>query len=217
MSNTKLETIQFHDQQLIVLNHQNKPYIAMKPICENIGLDWHAQRQRIHRHHVLSKGEVMITLPSKSGNQEYVCLPISMINGWLFGIETSRVKPEIRATLEQYQLECFDVLYNHFMPNKETHQQVLLPAVANIPHEGRWVVRYIDGVVEVKNIDGKVCIDNMLFLQLQKDSIYYRNKLIELNDKLKQFTTLTNNFVERTKITSGECSVSLFATPLKLA
>lgn len=116
MSNTKLETIQFHNQQLIVLNHQNKPYIAMKPVCENIGLDWHAQRQRIHRHHVLSKGEVMITLPSKSGNQEYLCLPISMINGWLFGIETSRVKPEIRATLEQYQLECFDVLYNHFMP-----------------------------------------------------------------------------------------------------
>ena len=114
--NTQLETIQFHNQQLIVLNHENKPYIAMKPVCENIGLDWHAQRQRIHRHHVLSKGEVMITLPSKSGNQEYLCLPISMLNGWLFGIDTNRVKPEIRQILEQYQLECFDVLYNHFMP-----------------------------------------------------------------------------------------------------
>ena len=114
--NTQLETIQFHNQSLIVLNHENKPYIAMKPICENIGLDWHAQRQRIHRHHVLSKGEVMITSPSKSGNQEYLCLPISMLNGWLFGIDTNRVKPEIRQKLEQYQLECFDVLYNHFMP-----------------------------------------------------------------------------------------------------
>ena len=116
MSNTKLETIQFHNQQLIVLNHQNKPYIAMKPVCENIGLDWHAQLNRINRHHVLSKGVVMIATPTKGGVQKYVCLPISMINGWLFGIETSRVKPEIRATLEQYQLECFDVLYNHFMP-----------------------------------------------------------------------------------------------------
>ncbi|MFQ0995623.1 phage antirepressor N-terminal domain-containing protein [Gilliamella sp. BG2] len=116
MSNTKLETIQFHNQQLIVLNHENKPYIAMKPVCENIGLSWAAQFKRIQRHHVLSQGVVMMTIPSKSGNQEYLCLPISMINGWLFGIETSRVKPEIRATLEQYQLECFDVLYNHFMP-----------------------------------------------------------------------------------------------------
>lgn len=116
MSITKLETIQFHSQQLIVLNHQNKPYVAMKPVCENIGLDWHAQLNRINRHHVLSKGVVMIATPTKGGVQKYVCLPISMINGWLFGIETSRVKPEIRATLEQYQLECFDVLYNHFMP-----------------------------------------------------------------------------------------------------
>ncbi|MCO6551526.1 MAG: phage antirepressor N-terminal domain-containing protein [Gilliamella sp.] len=131
MSNTKLETIQFHNQQLIVLNHKNKPYIAMKPVCENIGLDWHAQRQRIHRHHVLSKGEVIITSPSKSGNQEYLCLPISMINGWLFGIETSRVKPGIRATLEQYQLECFDVLYNHFMPKVAQPYTNTIPVTPN--------------------------------------------------------------------------------------
>jgi len=116
MSSTQLETIQFHNQQLIVLNHQNKPYIAMKPVCENIGLDWEAQRQRIKRHHVLSKGAFMIKVPSKGGEQQYLCLPISMINGWLFGIDTNRVKPEIRQKLEQYQLECFDVLYNHFMP-----------------------------------------------------------------------------------------------------
>lgn len=116
MSSTQLETIQFHNQSLIVLNHENKPYIAMKPVCENIGLDWEAQRQRIKRHHVLSKGAFMIKVPSKGGEQQYLCLPISMLNGWLFGIDTNRVKPEIRQKLEQYQLECFDVLYNHFMP-----------------------------------------------------------------------------------------------------
>ncbi|OTP82625.1 phage antirepressor N-terminal domain-containing protein [Gilliamella apicola] len=116
MNNTKLETIQFHNQSLIVLNHENKPYIAMKPVCENIGLDWAAQLKRIKRHQVLSSGMVMMTTPSKQGLQEYVCLPISMLNGWLFGIDTNRVKPEIRKTLEQYQLECFDVLYHHFMP-----------------------------------------------------------------------------------------------------
>lgn len=33
MSNTQLETIQFHNQSLIVLNQENKPYIAIKPIC----------------------------------------------------------------------------------------------------------------------------------------------------------------------------------------
>ena len=33
MSNTQLETIQFHNQSLIVLNQENKLYIAIKPIC----------------------------------------------------------------------------------------------------------------------------------------------------------------------------------------
>ena len=55
MNNTKLETIQFHNQSLIVLNHENKPYIAIKPICENIGLDWEAQRQRIKKMRYLTQ------------------------------------------------------------------------------------------------------------------------------------------------------------------
>ena len=42
MSSTQLETIQFHNQSLVVLNHENKPYIAMKPVFKNIGLDWAA-------------------------------------------------------------------------------------------------------------------------------------------------------------------------------
>ncbi|XKM12656.1 phage antirepressor N-terminal domain-containing protein [Orbaceae bacterium ac157xtp] len=113
----KLETIQFHNQSLIVLNHQDKPYVAIKPICENIGLDWEAQRQRIKRNEILNSTAFMIKVVAKDGkNREVLCLPLGYINGWLFGIETSRVKPEIKPLLKQYQLECFDVLYNHFMP-----------------------------------------------------------------------------------------------------
>lgn len=38
-----------------------------------------------------------------------------MLNGWLFGIDASRVKPESRDRLIQYQAECFDVLANYFL------------------------------------------------------------------------------------------------------
>ena len=132
MSIAQLETIQFHNQSLIILNHENKPYIAMKPVCENIGLDWHAQLNRINRHNVLNKGVVMIATPTKGGIQKLACLPISMINGWLFGIDTNRAKPEIRQKLEQYQSECFDVLYNHFMPKEKNTPQ---PSTTPIPIE----------------------------------------------------------------------------------
>lgn len=111
-----ITSVKFHDQEIQVLSHEGKPYVAMKPICENIGLDWRAQRKRILRHEVLKKGVVIMTTPSKGGDQEMITLPLGMLNGWLFGIEINRVKPEIRETLRLYQLECYDVLYNHFLP-----------------------------------------------------------------------------------------------------
>ena len=32
------------------------------------------------------------------------------------GVDANKVKPEIKDTLVKYQLECYDVLYQHFMP-----------------------------------------------------------------------------------------------------
>lgn len=116
MSN-QIQLVSFHNQQITVLNHENKPYIEMRSIVENIGLDWGAQLKRIKRNNILNSTMVIMTTVAKDGkNRELVCLPLGYLNGWLFGIDTNRVKPEIRPTLEQYQLECFDVLYNHFMP-----------------------------------------------------------------------------------------------------
>jgi hypothetical protein len=58
----------------------------------------------------------MITAPSNGGLQEMLMLPVNFLNGWLFGIDSNRVKPEIRERLVEYQTECFEVLANHFMP-----------------------------------------------------------------------------------------------------
>lgn len=110
------EKVKFNKQNIPVFFHNEKPYVAMRPICENIGLDWNGQLQRIKRNHILSQGMCMIHTPSKGGEQQALCLPIGYLNGWLFGIDVNRVKPEIKPTLIKYQLECFDVLYKHFMP-----------------------------------------------------------------------------------------------------
>ena len=104
-------TVDFHGHALTVITGPaGEQLVAMKPICEAIGLDWDGQRQRIKRHKVLSRGAVMITAPSASGDQEHTCLPLKMLNGWLFSVDAARVRPEIRDTLIQYQSECFDVL-----------------------------------------------------------------------------------------------------------
>lgn len=65
----QLSTIQFNNQSLVTFEQNGTYYTAMKPICENIGLDWKAQYARIKRDEVLSQGMVIITIPSQGGEQ----------------------------------------------------------------------------------------------------------------------------------------------------
>lgn len=113
---TSLSTVRFHNHELITIQHDGKPYVAMKPIVEAIGLDWRSQLQRIKRHPILSASVVIITtqLESDSQRREISFLPLSMLNGWLFGVDANRVKPEIRETLLTYQRECFDALNDYW-------------------------------------------------------------------------------------------------------
>ncbi len=101
----------------------------MKPVCENIGLDWVSQYKKIQRNDILNSGMVIMTIPAADGKSyETACLPLEYLNGWLFGIDAKRVKPEIRERLMQYQRECFRVLNAHFNRPIE-HPRTALPAV----------------------------------------------------------------------------------------
>ncbi|WP_337726869.1 phage antirepressor N-terminal domain-containing protein [Acinetobacter junii] len=113
---TKPKIVKFNNQQVPVFFHNEKPYVVMKPICENIGLDWRSQLKRIKRNQVLNQGVVMMTTPSAKGDQDSVALPLGMLNGWLMGVDANKVRLEIKDTLIKYQLECYDVLYKYFMP-----------------------------------------------------------------------------------------------------
>ena len=91
----------------------------MKPFCENIGIDWRAQRQRIVRDEVLCSTVVIITTVAEDGkNREMLCLPIQYLNGWLFGIDINRCKPEIRDTLIKYKKECYQALHDYWFNGK---------------------------------------------------------------------------------------------------
>ena len=116
-----ISTIDFNGQPLLTIEQNGIHYTAAKPIAENIGLDWRSQRQRILRDDVLSEGVVMITTPSKGGSQDMLCLPIDYLNGWLFGVDAKRVKPEIKDTLIQYKKECYKVLHDYWHTGQAIH------------------------------------------------------------------------------------------------
>lgn len=115
--NAKPKVIKFNQQQIPVYFVGDKPFVAMKSICENIGLQWEAQLKRIKRNHVLNASMSIMDMVAQDGKiRDVICLPFGMLNGWLMGVDANKVKPEIKDTLVKYQLECYDVLYQHFMP-----------------------------------------------------------------------------------------------------
>ena len=44
-----------------------------------------------------------------------LCIPLDFLNGWLFGVNASRVKESIRERLITYQRECYRVLADAFL------------------------------------------------------------------------------------------------------
>lgn len=125
MTQHQLVTVDFHGQSILATTIDGKPYVAMKPIVENIGLQWEAQQKRIQRNPVLKEAMSMMDIPSAGGVQQTTCLPLSMLNGWLFGVDVNRVREEIRPKLIRYQTECFEVLAQHFMPAQRPHNPAI--------------------------------------------------------------------------------------------
>lgn len=110
-----IKTIDFNGQSLITIQQDGIHYAAVKPIAENIGLDWKSQHKRITRDDVLNSVMVIMTTTGTDGKQyDMTCLPIDYLNGWLFGIDAKRVKPEIKASLIQYKMQCYKVLHDYW-------------------------------------------------------------------------------------------------------
>lgn len=111
----QLTSIDFHGQTILTAQQDGIIYAAIKPICENIGLAWNAQLERINRDEVLNSTVRMIRMVANDGkNREMLCLPIQYLNGWLFGVDTNRVKTEIKDKLITYKKECYQVLFNYW-------------------------------------------------------------------------------------------------------
>ncbi len=98
-----------------VTDETHNIFVPVKPICQAIGIDHDAQRQRIKRHRKLSSVAVTITATGADGKSyEMLALPLQYVYGWIFSIDLSMVAESALPTVEKYQDECYDILYHHF-------------------------------------------------------------------------------------------------------
>ena len=116
----RIATVKFHDAELLGFQSGQTVLVAVKPIAVAMGLNWSGQEQRLKRDPVLREGICMMHIPSTSGAQRTLCLRLELLNGWLFKVDSGRIRDaRVRELVQTYQRECYQVLYTHFSTDRE--------------------------------------------------------------------------------------------------
>lgn len=110
----ELLPVTFHGDTIFCIDYQNQPYTPAKPIVENLGLGWASQSQKLNSNKA-RWGVTIIVIPSESGEQQMLCLPVRKLPAYLSSINPKKVRPELRAKIELYQAESDDALWNYWM------------------------------------------------------------------------------------------------------
>jgi len=95
-------------------------WIALKPICEALNVDYIRQFKNIKVDEILGPAlsKQTIQVPNDQG-RSMVCLPEFYIYGWLFQIRSESKE------LVKYKWACYKILYEHFQGTITRRQQVL--------------------------------------------------------------------------------------------
>lgn len=122
--------VPFYDQPLTLIDHDGKPFVAMRPIVANMGLDWKSQHRKL-----ISRFQsvvVNMTTTGLDGKQyKMLCLPLEQLPAWLITISPNKVKPEIKTTIERYQAESSKVLW-HYWTKGYAHREEIKREMAEL-------------------------------------------------------------------------------------
>ncbi len=182
-------TIPFYDDTINTVNIDGEVFVIMKHLCENLGIDWNAQRQRITRDSVLSVTTCMIHLVTTTGKKEALCLPLEYINGFLFTIDDSRIQDKvIREKIISYKRECYKVLYNHFHPKSNSTELSVQDAI-------------FSSLRDIAKTHGtEITETKRNLISLEKDVAeafrMQQNQIFELNTKLSIELAVIKNTIE---------------------
>jgi hypothetical protein len=101
--------LEFNGKAILFLNYEGKYWIAIRPICEALGVNYNRIYQNLINDPILkdvfAKQQMHDT---KNRLQSMVALPEKYIYGWLFSIRSGS------DALQNYKLKCYDILYEYF-------------------------------------------------------------------------------------------------------
>lgn len=114
----QLSPVAFHGDTIFCLEYEGQPFTPMRPIVENLGLDWGSQSAKINTNKKRWTVAIIATVAQDGIEREMLCLPLRKLPAWFASIHPNKVRPELREKIELYQNECDDALWNYWMNGK---------------------------------------------------------------------------------------------------
>lgn len=109
----ELTQIPFHDTTIYTT--ADGTYVALRPVCDSLGLDADGQLQRLKRQPWTCTVIMTVQMPGDDQSRELVFIDRRTFTMWLATIDTSRVKNKrTRELVRTYQCEAADALDQYF-------------------------------------------------------------------------------------------------------
>jgi hypothetical protein len=112
----KNEIVKVNDVQIECPYVNDQHFVAVKSICEALGIDTQKQQNRIKSDRKLSQlyTDTVYSSGADGKQRSMFCIPLKYVFGWLFSIDESKVKESARTDFMKYKDACYDALYEKF-------------------------------------------------------------------------------------------------------
>lgn len=155
---SQMALVDFQGTKLLTMHDGVEARVAIRSICEALGIDWSGQLAKIKADPVLSEGVGLSPTPSQGGMQDTVTLPLGMLQGWLFKIHPNKVRPEARETVLAFQRECYQVLHDYW-----TKGAAINPRMTQaLPSATSDIIKLIEAVKREANESARVTLHQLL-------------------------------------------------------
>lgn len=109
MENSIKKFLQFNGKNIYFKMVDGIWWVAIKPICQALKVDYERQRKNLFDDEILAQLPSEQTVVAADGRlRKMICLPEYFIYGWIFSIQSN--SPELTA----YKMKCYEILFNHF-------------------------------------------------------------------------------------------------------
>ncbi len=167
MEDSLKKFLEFNGKKIYFKSEDGNWWIAIKPICEALGVHYKAQHSAVLRNKKLGRLSCLKRIVGADGRlREMLCLPEFYIYGWIFKLQSN--SPE----LEEYQWKCYELLYNYFHGSiTETETFLKQKTIAESKLEAATKEMY-------ETEAGKKCIELQKLIADSKKGISKQHKLI---------------------------------------